>query len=82
MRMLMRRFTRSTNGFSKKIEIHAAAVAIHLMQYNFVRIRETLRVDFGDGIGRCGSAMVNRRHHWSAQPGFIRTMYSSGMEIS
>ena len=45
MRMGMRRFTRLTNGFSKKIENHAAAaVAIHLMHYNFARIHKTLRV--------------------------------------
>jgi len=44
MRMGMRRFTRLTNGFSKKIENHAAAVAIHLMHYNFARVHKTLRV--------------------------------------
>ena len=43
MRMGMRRFTRLTNGFSKKIENHTAAVALHLMHYNFVRIHSTLR---------------------------------------
>ena len=44
MRMGMRRFTRLTNGFSKKIENHTAAVAIHLMHYNYARIHKTLRV--------------------------------------
>ena len=44
MRMNMRRFTRLTNGFSKKIENHACAVALHSMFYNFVRIHQTLRV--------------------------------------
>ena len=44
MRMGIRRFTRLTNGFSKKIENHSAAVAIHLMHYNFSRIHKTLRV--------------------------------------
>ncbi|AMU95075.1 hypothetical protein AOA14_10710 [Sphingopyxis terrae subsp. terrae NBRC 15098] len=40
----MRRFTRLTNVFSKKIENHAHAVALHMMYYNFVRIHNTLRV--------------------------------------
>jgi IS1 family transposase len=44
MRMSMRRFTRLTNAFSKKIENHAAMVAIHAVHYNFARIRETLRI--------------------------------------
>lgn len=43
MPMGMRRFTRLTNGFSKKIENHTAAVALHMMHYNFVRIHQTLR---------------------------------------
>ncbi len=40
----MRRFTRLTNAFSKKIENHIAAIAIHYMHYNFCRIHQTLRV--------------------------------------
>ncbi len=40
----MRRFTRLTNGFSKKIENHVAAVTLHFMHYNFARIHKTLRV--------------------------------------
>lgn len=44
MRMHMRRFTRLTNGFSKKLENHAAAVSLHQMFYNFVRIHQTLKV--------------------------------------
>lgn len=44
MRMHMRRFTRLTDGFSKKVENHAYAVALHMMYYNFVRIHSTLRM--------------------------------------
>jgi hypothetical protein len=39
-----RRFTRLTNGFSKKVENHSAAVALYLMYYNFGRVHQTLRV--------------------------------------
>jgi IS1 family transposase len=51
MRMGMRRFTRLTNGFSKKIENHAAAVALFFMYYNFARVHKTLR---------CSPAMAAR----------------------
>jgi len=44
MRMHMRRFTRLTNGFSKKVENHAYAVALHYMYYNFVRLHGKVRV--------------------------------------
>jgi len=39
-----RRFTRLTNGFSKKVENHTYAVALHYMFYNFAKIHKTLRV--------------------------------------
>jgi IS1 family transposase len=44
MRMHMRRFTRLTNAFSKKVENHAYAVALHFMYYNFVRMHSKLRM--------------------------------------
>jgi hypothetical protein len=44
MRMSMRRFTRLTNAFSKKIENLTYSVALHFMYYNFCRIHQTLRV--------------------------------------
>ena len=44
MRMSMRRFTRLTNGFSKKLENHVAALALYFMWYNFGRVHQTLRV--------------------------------------
>jgi IS1 family transposase len=43
MRMGMRRFTRLTNAFSKKVENHEHAIALHFMNYNFCRIHQTLR---------------------------------------
>ena len=43
MRMHMRRFTRLTNGFSKKVDNHRHSVALHYMFYNFCRVHQTLR---------------------------------------
>jgi hypothetical protein len=42
--MSMRRFTRLTNGFSKKTENHAHALSLHYLHYNFARVHKTLRV--------------------------------------
>jgi len=44
MRIHMRRFTRLTNAFSKKVDNHKAAIALHYMHYNFARIHKSLRV--------------------------------------
>jgi hypothetical protein len=44
MRMSMRRFTRLTNAFSKKVDNHRHAVALYFMYYNFCRVHQTLRV--------------------------------------
>jgi len=44
MRMSMRRFTRLTNAYSKKMANHAAMVALYFMYYNFGRVHQTLRV--------------------------------------
>jgi hypothetical protein len=44
MRMQMRRFTRLTNAFSKKLENHRHALALYFMYYNFCRVHQTLRV--------------------------------------
>jgi hypothetical protein len=44
MRMSMRRFTRLTNAFSKKLENHIAAQALYFLHYNFARIHGSLRV--------------------------------------
>lgn len=60
MRMGMRRFTRLTNAFSKKLKNHIAMIAIHTVHYNFVRIHKTLR---------CTPAMAANltEHLWSLE---------------
>jgi IS1 family transposase len=60
MRMNMRRFTRLTNAFSKKLDNHVAMLALFHMHYNFVRIHQTLRVTPAMEAGLS-------QHPWSIQ---------------
>ena len=60
MRMSMRRFTRLTNAFSKKIENHMLAISLHYMYYNFGRIHQSLRVTPAMEAGITG-------HVWSLE---------------
>ena len=55
LRMQSRRFTRLTNAYSKRIEQHAAAVALHFFNYNLCRPHETLS---GKGHGKVTPAMA------------------------
>jgi IS1 family transposase len=58
MRMQMRRFTRLTNGFSKKVENHAAMVAIHFLNYNFVRKHQTIKTAPAVAAGVIGEPLT------------------------
>ncbi len=49
MRMGMRRFTRLTNAFSKKVQFHAHAVSLYFMYYNFCRVHSSLTIKNADG---------------------------------
>lgn len=51
MRIHMRRFTRLTNAFSKKVDNNAAAIALHTFYYDFVRIHQTLKVTHAMAAG-------------------------------
>lgn len=54
MRMQMRRFTRLTNAFSKKLDNLKAAVALHFAHYNYVRVHQTLRITPAMAAGLTG----------------------------
>ncbi len=64
MRMGMRRFTRLTNGFSKKVENLAHAVSLHYMHYNFARPHQTLTKQYGRPTTPAMAAGV-ADHVWS-----------------
>ena len=55
----MRRFTRLTNAFSKKLENHVAMIALFHMHYNFCRVHQTLACYSGDGSGLESTCMVD-----------------------
>jgi hypothetical protein len=57
MRMGMRRFTRLTNAFSKKVENHVHALALYFVHYNWMRIHKTLRVTPAMAAGLTGKLM-------------------------
>ncbi len=65
MRMGMRRFTRLTNGFSKKVENLAHAVSLHYMQYNFARPHKTLTKDAGSYLTTPAMAAGVTDHVWT-----------------
>ena len=65
MRMNIRRLTRLTNGFSKKVENHGHAVALHYMYYNFVRKHQTLTKAAGGVHTTPAMAAGVTDHVWS-----------------
>ena len=70
MRMSMRRFTRMTNAFSKRIENHAASVALHYFHYNFCRIHTSVRVTPAMEAG-----VTDRLHDLGELVALIRAAY-------
>ena len=60
-RMDMRRFTRLTNAFSKKLENHCHAIALHFIHYNFCRVHQTLRVTPAMEVGLSQAAPIRER---------------------
>lgn len=62
VRMHSRRMTRLTNAFSKKMDNHAHAMALHFLDYNFVRMHKTLNMTPAMGRWRDRSALGSYRH--------------------
>jgi len=64
--MTVRRFTRLTNAFSKKIENHSAAVALGYFAYNFIKINRTLRLTpaMAAGVTPCLSNVMDLVRAW------------------
>ncbi|MCY4440662.1 MAG: hypothetical protein OXE53_10710 [Deltaproteobacteria bacterium] len=62
MRMSIRRYTRLTNAFSKKLENHAAATAIRFLYYNFARIHRTVRTSPAQAAGVTETALEHTGH--------------------
>ena len=86
MRMSMRRFTRLTNAFSKKIQNHAAMVAIHAVHYNYARIHKTLRITPSMAAGLSDHVwsleeIINMADAYMPKPG-PRGPYKKRQEIS
>jgi hypothetical protein len=78
MRMSIRRFTRLTNAFSKKVGNHAAAVALWFAYYNFCRVHQTLRVTPAMEAG-----IADSRLEFARTGGIIRadSARSSGVKL-
>jgi hypothetical protein len=64
LRMASRRFTRLTNGFSKKLDNHAAAVSLYVAHYNLCRYHETIRATPAEPLG------------WSITPGRLASFWT------
>jgi hypothetical protein len=67
MRMSMRRFTRLTNGFSKKVENLTAAVSLHFVYYNFARPHQTLTKRNGGRPMTPAMAAGKSNHVWTLE---------------
>jgi len=81
MRMQMRRFTRLTNGFSKKAENHAHAVSLHFLNYNYCRPHQTLTKTAGRKTTPAMAAGLTDRV-WSVEDVLAKMEGMIGAEIS